>query len=497
MADTTNFLAVDIGASSGRVMLGRWDGARFALEELRRFWNGTHEQDDGHLHWDAPRLLDEIRAGLAAYAARFDAPLAGIGIDTWAVDYGLLDGQGRLLGNPYAYRDRRTQGVPAQVDAIVPPARLYALTGIQRLPFNTIYQLFSAKGDPQLEAAATLLLMPDLLGYWLTGRKVAEYTNATTTQLVDARTRGWSAELLDALGLPGHILPPIVGPGTLLGSLLPELRDAAGLRGDIPVIAVGTHDTASAVAAVPGLDAQSAYISSGTWSLVGVELDAPLLSDAARRLSVTNEGGVAGTIRFLKNVGGLWLLQECQRQWERQGRPYSWAELVTLAAAAPPLLALVDPDAPELLAPDDMPAAIRALCRASGQPEPPDDGAMVRCCLESLALKYRWVVESLEQLTGRAITTIRVVGGGSQNELLCQLTADACGRPVIAGPVEATALGNLLVQAVATGHLSDIAAGRRAIAASFPQTTYRPQDSGDWDAAAIGFNALVAASDRV
>jgi rhamnulokinase len=432
MRDTTNFIAVDIGASSGRVMLGRWDGARFTLEDLHRFWNGPVEQG-GQLRWNAPRLLAEIQAGLAAYASRSDAPLAGIGIDTWAVDYG------------------------------------------QRLPFNTIYQLASAAGDPQLAAAETLLLMPDLLAYWLTGQRVAEYTNATTTQLLDARTRTWSAELLDALGIPAHILPPLVEPGTLLGNLLPALRDAAGLRHDVPVIATATHDTASAVVAVPGLDAHSAYISSGTWSLVGVELPAPILSAEAQQLSITNEGGVGGTIRFLKNVGGLWLLQECQRQWEQEGRAYTWPELVALAEAAAPRRSIVDPDAPEFLAPGDMPTAIRAYCRSAGQPEPEDVGALVRCCLESLALKYRWVIEALERLTGRQITTIRVVGGGSQNSLLCQLTADACGRPVVAGPVEATALGNILVQAVATGHLPDIAAGRRAVAESFPQMVYLPK----------------------
>jgi rhamnulokinase len=490
MADTIHFLAVDIGASSGRVILGRWDGARFGLEELRRFSNRPLEQG-GHLHWDAPRLLAEIQAGLAMYAARDGAPLAGLGIDTWAVDYGLLDSAGQLLGNPYAYRDRRTQGVPALVDALVPPERLYAITGIQRLPFNTLYQLFSAKGDPQLAAAESLLLLPDLLGYWLTGRRAAEYTNASTTQLLDARTRSWSAELLDALGLPARILPPLVEPGTLLGSLLPALRDAAGLRHDVPVIAVGTHDTASAVAAVPCLDEHSAYISSGTWSLVGLELPAPILSAEARALSVTNEGGVGGTIRFLKNVGGLWLLQECQRHWAGQGRAYGWPELLDLAARAAPLRSLVDPDAPELLAPADMPAAIRALCRATGQPEPEGVGALVRCCLESLALKYRWVVQALERLTGRTITTIRVVGGGSQNGLLCQLTADACGRTVVAGPVEATALGNILVQALASGHLPDIAAGRRAVAASVEQQTFTPGDTHAWAEAISRFAALL------
>jgi rhamnulokinase len=493
MSETTNFLAVDIGASSGRVILGRWDGERFALDELHRFPNGPVEEG-GHLHWDAEGLWREIQTGIAACAARTAEPLAGIGVDTWAVDYGLLDAGGRLLGKPYHYRDRRTEGLPAWVDARIPPAELYALTGIQRLPLNTLYQLAAAAraGDEQLARAATLLLMPDLFHYWLTGRKVAEYTNATTTMFLEAREHRWATDLLERLAIPGHILPPLVEPGTVLGPVLPELRAALGLRHDVPVIAVGTHDTASAVAAVPGLDETSAYISSGTWSLVGVELPAPVLSAEAQRLNFTNEGGVGGTIRLLKNVGGLWLLQECQRRWQEEGRAYSWPELVTLAQAATPLRSLIDPDAPEFMAVGDMPATIRAYCRRTYQPEPESAGAVVRCCLESLALKYRWVVEALERLTGRQIELVRVVGGGSQNALLCQLTADACKRPVVAGPAEGTALGNLIVQAIATGHLTDLAAGRRAVRASVKQTIYTPGDSGDWDAAIVGFDGLVA-----
>lgn len=496
MKDTVNFLAVDIGAASGRVILGRWNGEQFALEELRRFWNGPLEED-GHLHWDARRLWQEIQAGIAAYAERNSTPLTGIGIDTWAVDYGLLDAQGQLIGNPYHYRDRRTVGIPALVDSKISPAQLYARTGIQRLTINTLYQLVAAvqSSDPRIAAADTLLLMPDLFHYWLTGRKVAEYTNATTTMGFDARERRWAPDLLATLGIPTHILPPVVEPGTVLGPLLPTLRDAAGLRDDVPVIAVGTHDTASAVAAVPGLDEHSAYISSGTWSLVGVELPGPVLSAEARRLNFTNEGGVAGTIRFLKNVGGLWLLQECQRQWQQEGQSYTWAELVSLAEAALPLRSLVDPDAPEFMAVGNMPATIGDYCRRTRQPEPVSVGALVRCCLESLALKYRWVVTALEELTGRRIATVRVVGGGSQNSLLCQLTADACKRPVVAGPAEGTALGNIVVQAIATGHIPDLALGRRAVSASVRQTIYSPRDSGDWDAAIVGFEGLVAAGD--
>ncbi len=498
MGNTTNFLAADIGASGGRVIVGRWNGERITLQELHRFWNGPIEEN-GHLHWDAEQLWQEIRTGIASYAATDPAPLAGIGIDTWAVDYGLLDAQGRLLGKPYHYRDPRTTGAPAWVDSRIPPEELFAVTGLQRLPLNTLYQLVAATraGDPELAAAETLLLIPDLLHFWMTGRKVAEYTNASTTMFLDARERTWATDLLARLGLPSRILPPLVEPGSQLGPLLPGVRDALGLRHDVPVIAVATHDTASAVAAVPELDERSAYISSGTWSLVGVELDAPVLSAAAQRLNFTNEGGLGGKIRFLKNVGGLWLVQECRRQWQQQGVNYSWPELVTLAEAARPLRSLIDPDAPEFMAVGDMPAAIRAYCRLTMQPEPTTVGAVIRCCLESLALKYRWVVEALEGLTDRRIATVRVVGGGSSNAMLCQLTADACKRPVVAGPAEGTALGNILAQAIATGHLPDLQTARHAAAASVQQTVYTPRDSGDWDAAIVGFEALVAASDRM
>jgi rhamnulokinase len=490
---STNFLAIDLGASSGRVMLGRWDGHRFDLHELHRFANGAVKQH-GSLHWDVGRLWQDIKTGMRVYAVQHDEPLAGIGIDTWAVDFALLDGDGKLLGNPYHYRDRRTDGVPEQVDQHISPQQLYDVTGMQRLPFNTLYQLVSMQrsNDPQLAAAETLLLIPDLFHYWMTGRKVAEYTNATTTQFFDARERRWATDLLGELGVPTHILPPVVPPGTMLGSLLPAVRDEIGLHQDVPVIATASHDTASAVAAIPGLDERSAYISSGTWSLIGVETLAPILTEEARRLSFTNEGGVDNTIRFLKNVGGLWLLQECRRQWQRDGHRYTWSELVELAEQAPPLRSLVDPDAPDFLHPDDMPAAIRAYCRRTSQGEPADVGALVRCCLESLALKYRWVITALEQVTGRQIDTIRIVGGGSQNALLCQLTADACRRQVVAGPVEATALGNMVVQAVARGLLPDIAAGRAAMAASVLQTTFEPRATGHWDAAIVGFDGLVA-----
>jgi rhamnulokinase len=492
MSQTVNFLAVDLGASSGRVMLAGWDGERFELQELHRFANDpVHVL--GHMHWDVLRLWSEIKAGLAHYAARFDAPLAGIGVDTWGVDFALLDRSGNLIGNPVAYRDPRTDGMIERVFEIVPRGRVFAQTGIQVMPINTLYQLMSMAGDPQLDAAETLLLMPDLFHYWLTGTKAVEYTNASTTQILDCRERRWATDLLGRLGIPTHFLPPIVAPGSILGTALPSVLGETGLRGPVPVIAPGSHDTASAVAAIPGLDARSAYISSGTWSLVGVEIGQPILSDAALELNVTNEGGVGGTIRLLKNVGGLWLVQESQRQWQREGTTYSWDELLAQAGQAAPFRSLIDPDAVEFLHAGDMPARIRAFCARTGQPAPESAGAVARCCLESLALKYRWVVEALERVAGVRIETIRVVGGGSQNRLLCQFTADACRRPVVTGPVEATALGNVMIQAIATSHLPDLAAGRRAVAASIGQSTFEPGASEAWEQTYGRFVGLLSA----
>jgi rhamnulokinase len=492
MTDTAHFIAVDLGAASGRVLLGRWDGARFAIVELHRFANGPVEVL-GHLHWDLLRLWSEIKQGLHRYAQQFDAPLAGIGVDSWGVDFGLLDRHGRLLGNPYHYRDRRNAGMAERVAELIPPAELFAQTGLQVLPFNTLYQLYSMarSDDPQLQAADTLLMIPDLLHYWLTGRAVGEYSNASTTQMLDCRSRQWLPALLDRLGLPAAILPPLVAPGTLIEQLRGDVLRELGLRHPVPVIAPATHDTASAVAAVPRLDSASAYISSGTWSLVGVEIPQPITSPAAQQLNVTNEGGVAGTIRLLKNVAGLWLLQASQHAWQRAGTTLGWEQILAEAAAAPPLHSLIDPDDPALHNPDDMPAAIREFCRRTEQPQPQSIGAVARCCLESLALRYRWVIQALERLTGKRITTIRIVGGGSQNRLLCQITADACGRPVIAGPVEATALGNIMLQAIATGYLADIEAGRAAIAASVAPTRFEPQPTVDWERAFERFCRLL------
>ncbi len=492
MPDTVNFLAFDLGASSGRALLGRWDGARFVLKELHRFENGPVDIL-GNLHWDTPRLWGEVKAGLAHYAAAYTEPLAGIGIDTWGVDYALLDAHGRLLGNPYNYRDPRTDGMLEYVDTLIPRSDIFAQTGMQFLQINTLYQLASMvkSKDPQLAIAETLLMIPDLFHYWMTGYRAVEYTNATTTQLLDCRQRSWATDLVDRIGIPARILPEIIAPGTMLGTLRPAIAAEVGLR-DLPVVvAPATHDTGSAVAAVPGLDAHSAYISSGTWSLMGLEIREPIVSPRALALNLTNEGGVEGTIRLLKNINGLWLLQESRRQWLREGQEYSWEWLLAEAERALPLQSFIDPDATEFMRPGNLPSAVRAFCQQTGQVVPASVGALVRCLLESLALKYRWVLNALEEVSGAHITTIRIVGGGCHNRQLCQLTADACRRHVVAGPAEATALGNIMVQAVAVGVLPNITAGRKALAESMELVHYLPRGDTDWDAAFQRFTQLL------
>jgi len=483
----TNFVAVDLGASSGRLLVGSWDKKRFHLQELHRFPNGP-TQVLNHIYWDPLRLWDEIKAGLSKYASQFPAPPAAIGIDTWGVDYALLDSSGYLLGNPYHYRDHRTDGAPERLFRQIARVEVFEATGIQIMQLNTLFQLYSMveENHPHLRAASTLLMMPDLFNYWLTGRKAVEYTIASTTQMLDALTRHWRERLVDRLGIPKTILPSIVQPGSILERIRPEVAREVGLPDGVPIIAVGSHDTASAVAGTPGLDETSAYISSGTWSLMGLETCSPVINAETLRLNITNEGGVGGTIRLLKNIAGLWLIQESRRKWIHEGKDYEWSELVELAEQAEPLRSLVDPDASCFMNPPDMPAAIRDFCRRTAQPAPETPGATVRCCLESLALKCRMVLAMLSELTNRQIQTIRIVGGGSQNRILCQLTADACGRPVITGPVEATALGNIMIQAIATGHLRDVAAGRQAIAASVKQERFEPRQ-GDWDRAADRF----------
>lgn len=484
MPATTNFLAADLGASNGRVLLARWDGSRFDLEVLHRFDNGPVQLLNTQ-YWDILRLWSEVRTGMALYAAANAEPPAGIGVDTWGVDFGLLDRAGNLLSNPVHYRDARTNGMPEAVFARVPRREIFAQTGLQFLELNTLYQLYSLRHyeQPQLAAAARLLFMPDIFHYWMTGEQVAEYTIASTSQMFHAQERRWATGLLAALDLPTHILPPVVEPGTVLGELLPYVSDEAGFAAPPPVIAAGSHDTASAVAAVPGLDGASLYISSGTWSLIGAEVPQPIVNDAVLARNFTNEGGVGGTIRLLKNATGLWLLQEARAQWRREGRDYSWGDLCAQAEQAEPFRSLIDPDAAEFFRPGAMVDNIRAYCRRTGQPEPESVGQVARCCLESLALRTRAVITSLDELMGKRLGVIRVVGGGSQNYLLNQYTADANQRPVVTGPVEATALGNVMVQAIATGHLGSIAEGRAAIAASISQETFTPGPVDGWDEA--------------
>jgi rhamnulokinase len=491
MPQTTNFIAVDLGASNGRVLLGQWDGTRFELQELHRFPNGP-VNILGRMHWDVLHLWNEIKIGLSRYAAQFSEPPAGIGVDTWGVDFGLFDSAGQLLGNPVHYRDSRTDGIMERLFARIPAQEVFAQTGIQFMQFNTLFQLFSMVEslDPQLNFASTFLMMPDLFHYWLTGRKGVEYTIASTSQMYDCHTGKWAYDLLEKLSIPTVILPEIVFPGSILGPLKDVVAAETGLPKQVPVIATGSHDTASAVAAVPGLDSESIYISSGTWSLMGVEIPRPLVNEQVRSFNVTNEGGVGQTIRFLKNIAGLWLLQECRNQWQREGKRFNWDELLREASCAPALRSFVDPDAAMFLCPPNMPEAIQQYCRNTRQPVPEGVGPMVRCCLESMALKYRVVLEALEKLTSQHCKVIRIVGGGSQNLLLSQLAANACQREVVTGPVEATALGNLMMQAIATGHLKDIPSGRIAVGASSQLKEFSPSGDSDWDKAFERFKEI-------
>ena len=462
MTPATAVAAVDLGASGGRVMMGTVGrGQQLELQELHRFPN-VPVRVLGTLHWDVLALFQGVLDGLGA-AARAGAGLASLGIDTWGVDYGLLDADGTLLGNPVHYRDTRTEGVAGQVLARVPAAELYAITGIQQLPLNTIFQLAAAAGTPQLAAARTLLMIPDLLAYWLTGQAGAEVTNASTTQLYDVRAQAWATSLMTRVGIPPGIFPPLRRPGDIIGELLPRITTETGLATPVPVLAVGSHDTASAVAAVPAQGPGFAYISCGTWSLIGMELPGPVLSEASFKANFTNEAGIDGTIRYLRNVMGLWLLQESMRTWSARGTPADLDTLLAAAAEAPALRAVIDPDDPHFLTPGDMPGRIAHACRRTGQDPPADPGATVRCILDSLALAYRRTIAEVQELSGRHVDTVHIVGGGARNALLCQLTADACGLPVVAGPVEAAALGNVLVQARALGTAPDDLAGMRRL----------------------------------
>ncbi|MER5748676.1 rhamnulokinase family protein [Streptomyces sp. NPDC002088] len=474
-----SYAAVDLGASSGRVMVGRVSPDSVELAEAHRFPNRPVRVPEG-LRWDVLALYTGVLDGLRAAGAHCGGQLDSVGIDSWAVDYGLLDADGALLGNPVHYRDARTEGVAEKVWATVPAAELYAATGLQYAPFNTLYQLTAARASAQLASAKRLLLIPDLLAYWLTGEQGTELTNASTTQLVDPRTREWSYDVAARLGIDLSLFAPLRQPGDPAGLLRAEVLEETGLAAPVPVTTVGSHDTASAVAAVPATGERFAYICTGTWSLAGLELDAPVLTEESRAANFTNELGLDGTVRYLRNIMGLWLLQECVRAW---GDP-DLGVLLREAAGVPALRSVVDAGDPVFLAPGRMPERIAEACRDSGQPVPATRAEITRCIVDSLALAHRRAVEDAQRLADHPVDVVHIVGGGTRNALLCQLTADACGLPVTVGPTEAAALGNVLVQARAHGLVGDLADMRRLLVRTQPLTRYEPRgDTARWQEA--------------
>ena len=478
-----NLLGFDFGASSGRAMLGVFDGNKIEIEEIHRFSNDP-VMLCGRFVWDVPRLVYEMKQALLKLS-RTGVHVDAIGIDTWGVDYGMLDDNGHLLGLPVHYRDDRTLGMREKVREVIPDAELFARTGLAYNQFNTLYQLYAMKleGDPVLDRAADLLFMPDLLAYFLTGKKGTEYTVASTSELINPYTRDWDRELMERLGLPTRFLGEVKLPGTVRGTLLQDIARECGVD-EIPVIAIGGHDTASAVAAVPAREKDFAYISSGTWSLLGAEIEKPLCAESVMNANYTNEGGVDGSIRLLKNIMGLWIIQECKREWDRRSDAVGFAELVEMAMKAPAFKAIIDVDDPCFMAPGDMPNRIQAYCERTGQSVPRGRGEISRVIYESLALKYRWAIERLEEVLGHTVKVLHIVGGGSKNALLNRFTAEAIKRPVVAGPGEGTVIGNLLMQAMALGGIRDIPELRRVVEASFPTQTFAPEtDGAAWDAA--------------
>ncbi len=480
---STSLLAFDLGAESGRTILGQFDGQRLQFEVIHRFPNLPCRVRHG-LYWDVLRLWNEMKEGLRLAASQAGRTLASVGVDTWGVDFALLGKTGTLLGNPRHYRDPMTEDIMPWAWQKVSASAIYAQTGIQFMRFNSLFQLLALarEGSPLLKQAERLLFMPDLFHFWMGAEPVNEYTNASTSQCLDPRTRQWALPLLHAFQLPSHLFGRLVQPGTPIGTLNSSVIEETSLPA-IPIIAPATHDTAAAVVAVPAQGRDWCYLSSGTWSLMGVERSEPLLTAAAQTANFTNEGGIDGTIRFLKNIMGLWLVQECRRAWQREGKEWSYDELIQQAEAAPALRSLVDPDDASFWLPPRMPDAIAAFCQRTGQAAPSDPGGFVRCALESLALRYRWVVEQIEALTGEPIRVVHVVGGGSQNRLLNQWTADATRRLVLAGPVEATALGNLTTQLMGLGHLKSLAEARQLIQDSFPTAQFEPRPSSSWEEA--------------
>ena len=484
------YLAFDLGAESGRTVLGQLENGRILTREISRFPNAPVEIE-GHLHWDIYSLFEQVKIGMRAGLAAAGMQPESLAVDTWGVDFGLLSSNGTVIGLPFAYRDARTQGIMEQFFERMPRHQVYEKTGIQFLPFNTLFQLYALiREEPGLiEESGALLFMPDLFSYLLTGKKASEFTIASTSQLLNPRTRTWDAALLSALGAPPRLMQDIVSPGTSLGALSPSVIRETGLK-ETRVIATASHDTAAAIAAVPATGEGWAYISSGTWSLMGVELSSPLINPNVLAANFTNEGGVAGSTRFLKNIAGLWLLQQCRREWS-SGRTLSYDELTGLAAEAPAFGAFVDPDCPDFLNPSSMTEAIRSFCRRTGQPPPLSPSETVRCILESLAMKYRWTLDELVRLTGKSINRIHVIGGGSRNETLCQFAADATGLPVFSGPAEATAVGNIMVQALAMGRVSSVGEIRAIVRESIDIKAFEPVWAAEWDRAYGMFREVI------
>lgn len=476
MAPKLNLLAFDLGASNGRAIVGQYDGERLNLIEVHKFPNGP-QNVHGHIYWNILDLFAQIKTGLVKACAAVDGKIDCMAIDTWGVDYGLLDANDSLLANPYHYRDKRTDGLLDEIFAKISAEEIYANTGIQFMQINTLVQLYAERRWRPwvLDNARSMLFIPDLLNFFLTGQKYNEYTISSTSQLLNPTTFAWVERIFKVLDVPIDLMQPLVFPGAVIGTLTDQIKAETGISYDIPVIAVGSHDTASAVAAVPLTASEtSIYISSGTWSLLGMELEKPVINEHSRRENFTNEGGVGKTVRFLKNISGLWLIQECRRIWQRDGLALTWDQ-ISQAAEQAPLKALIDPDDPRFLNPDNMPEAIVAYCRETGQAVPDTYGEIARCVYESLAASYQKTITKLEEMIGRKIETIHMVGGGIQAEILCQFTANATKRKVITGPIEATAMGNMLGQLMAKGEINSLEEGRGLIRSSVVLKTYLPQ----------------------
>ena len=491
MSDAIKMLAIDLGASNGRAILGILEDKKLTLQEVHRFSNDP-VMVNGNLYWDILRLFHEIKQGVLNCVRLGHRDIHSIAVDTWGVDFGLLDGKGNLLGNPYHYRDKRTGGMMEKLQELISKEELYNTTGIEFMWFNTILQLYSMKRENStlLNEAKTLLLTPDLLNYFLSGVKTSEYSIASTTQLLDAYAKCWSDKIIDKLDIPRGIFTDIIPSGTIIGELTEELSKELGIQ-NLKVIAVAGHDTQSAIAAVPTEDEDFAYISCGTWSLMGFESNQPIINEKSMNLSVTNEGGVGGKITVLKNIMGLWLIQECKRHWDNEGQGCTFAELDEKVIHAKPFISFVDPDDISFIAPGNMPERIREYCRKTGQPVPETKGEVVRCITQSLALKYRMTLEKLEDLLGRKLPVIHMVGGGIKDKLLCRFTAEATGRSVIAGPIEASSIGNILVQAMALGNVKDLKEIRSIVKASFPIVTYTPTEKELWDKAYDVYKELI------